>query len=88
MANHHHHDIIETSIWRPRPPDMEIIRSVSSFEKIRTISAQILVYQEHILAKFMCFAKFMEVVLEVVEVMEVVHYLYIAAQSFNFHHQA
>ena len=40
------------------------------------------------MAKFMCFAKFMEVVLEVVEVMEVVHYLYIAAQSFKFHHQA
>ena len=33
MANHHHHNLIETSIWRPRPPDMEIIRSVSSFEK-------------------------------------------------------
>ena len=45
---------------------MEIIEAVSSFEKIRTMLAQILVYQEHISAKFMCFAKFMEVV-EVVE---------------------
>ena len=45
---------------------MEIIEAVSSFEKIRTMLAQILVYQEHISAKFMCFAKFMEVVLEVV----------------------
>ena len=88
MANHHHHDLIETSFGGHDLQTMEIIRSVSSFEKIRTMSAQILVYQEHISAKFMYFARFMEVILEVVEVMEVVHYLYIAAQSFNFHHQA
>ena len=50
---------------------MEIIEAVSSFEKIRTMLAQILVYQEHISAKFMCFAKFMEVV-EVVEVVPVI----------------
>ena len=70
MANHHHHDIIETSIWRPRPPDMEIIRSVSSFEKIRTMSAQILVYRELIsvwlLYKSYCGGR--EVQVEVVEV--------------------
>ena len=37
---------------------------------------------------FMCFGEVVEVMMEVVEVMEVVHYLYIVAQSFNFHHQA
>ena len=50
---------------------MEIIEAVSSFEKIRTMLAQILVYQEHISAKFMCFAKFMEV-MEVVEIIPVI----------------
>ena len=36
---------------------------------------------------FMCFGEVVEVMMEVVEVMEVVYYLYIAAQSLKFHHQ-
>ena len=69
---------------------MEIIRSVSSFEKNPyNVSSNLSLSRAHFSkVHVFCMFKFMEVVLEVVEVMEVVHYLYIAAQSFNFHHQA
>ena len=64
LANHHHHDLIETSFGGHDLQTMEIIRSVSSFEKNPyNVSSNLSLLRAH-------FSK-VHVFCEVVEVMEV-----------------